>query len=414
MACKNIDTDRVFYYFNELCKIPHGSGNMNRIADFCVNFAKNHNLKYNRDSANNVIIYKPSENYPKDTIILQGHLDMVCQKDSDSDIDFLKDEITTFTDGDFLKANKTTLGADNGIAVAMIFAILESDEIKLPSIEAVLTTDEEIGMLGAMALDTSLLNGKKMITIDSEDDEVLTVSCAGGSDFSAILPIEYQTKTATEITVTLKGLKGGHSGVEIDKKRINANILAGRFLNYMKLRCNFDIISICGGDKSNAIANACTIRLCSTDADKFITLSHEYLNVIKSEISAREPKFNPTITLGAQGEFSAITSQNKNDIIASVLIFAFGLSAQIERELISERTKQGLAVARAKGKHIGRAKGKKSNYYKLTPYTKQIQKDIARGCSVSTMAEQYGVCWITMRDFCKTNIYNEPSQTRKK
>ena len=333
MACKNIDTDRVFYYFNELCKIPHGSGNMDSIADFCVNFAKNHNLKYNRDSANNVIIYKPSENYPKDTIILQGHLDMVCQKDSDSDIDFLKDEITTFTDGDFLKANKTTLGADNGIAVAMIFAILESDEIKLPSIEAVLTTDEEIGMLGAMALNTSLLNGKKMINIDSEDDEVLTVSCAGGSDFSAILPIEYQTKTATEITVTLKGLKGGHSGVEIDKKRINANILAGRFLNYMKLRCNFDIISICGGDKSNAIANACTIKFCSTNADKFVTLSREYLNVIKSEISAREPKFNPTVTLGAQGEFSVIAPQNKNDIIGILATTPNGIiemSAEIE------------------------------------------------------------------------------------
>ncbi len=333
MACKNFDTERVFYYFNELCKIPHGSGNMKSIADFCVSFAEKHNLKYNRDSANNVIIYKPSENYPKDTIILQGHLDMVCQKASDSDIDFLKDGIQTFTDGDFLKANKTTLGADNGIAVAMIFAILENTDINLPSIEAVLTTDEEVGMLGAMALDTSLLNGKKMINIDSEDDEVLTVSCAGGSDFSAILPIEYETKTATEITVTLQGLKGGHSGVEIDKKRVNANILAGRFLNHIKNRCDFDIISICGGDKSNAIANACTIKLCCNDADKLLSLSREYLNVIKKEIAAREPDFNPIVTLGKTEEFSVISSQNKNDIIGILSTTPNGIiemSAEIE------------------------------------------------------------------------------------
>jgi dipeptidase D len=346
MACKNFDTDRVFYYFNELCKIPHGSGNMDHIADFCVNFAKNHNLKYNRDSANNVIIYKPTENYPTDTIILQGHLDMVCQKDSDCYFDFLKDEITTFTDGDFLKANKTTLGADNGIAVAMIFAILENTDINLPSIEAVLTTDEEVGMLGAMALDTSLLKGKKMINIDSEDDEVLTVSCAGGSDFSAILPIEHETKTATEITVTLQGLKGGHSGVEIDKKRVNANILAGRFLNYMKSRCDFDIISICGGDKSNAIANACTIRLCSTKADEFVSLSHEYLNVIKNEISARERRFNPLVTLGAQNEFKIISSQNKNDIIGILATTPNGIiemSAEIE-DLVETSLNLGILV----------------------------------------------------------------------
>lgn len=346
MACKNFDTERVFYYFYELCKIPHGSGNTNAIADFCVDFAKKHNLKYNRDSANNVIIYKPSKNYPQDTIILQGHLDMVCQKDNDSDIDFLKDGIQTFTDGDFLKANKTTLGADNGIAVAMIFAILENTDINLPSIEAVLTTDEEVGMLGAMALDTSLLKGKKMINIDSEDDEVLTVSCAGGSDFAVVLPTDYLKKTATEITVTLQGLKGGHSGVEIDKKRVNANILAGRLLNYIKTRCDFDIISINGGDKSNAIANACTIKLCSNNADKLLSLSREYLNVIKKEIATREPKFNPIVTLGELKEFSVISSQNKNDIISILATTPNGImemSAEIE-DLVETSLNLGILI----------------------------------------------------------------------
>lgn len=348
MPCKNIDTERVFYYFNQLCKIPHGSGNMNGIADFCVTFAEKHSLKYNRDSANNIIIYKPTENYPEDTVILQGHLDMVCQKDNDRDIDFLKDGILSFTDGDFLKAKGTTLGADNGIAVAMILAILENNELVLPSIEAVFTTDEEIGMVGAKALDTSLLKGKRMINIDSEDDEVLTVSCAGGSDFSVAVPIAHTQKFATEITVTLQGLKGGHSGVEIDKKRVNANTLAGRFLNYMKTRCDFDIISIDGGDKSNAIPNTCVIKLCSNCADKFQNLSCEYLNVIKSEISSREPDFNPIVNLGKQNNFSVLSAQNKNDIIGILSTTPNGIiemSAEIEN-LVETSLNLGILVTK--------------------------------------------------------------------
>ncbi len=330
MPYKNISTERVFYFFDEICKIPHGSGNMNAIAEYCVNFAKNHNLKYIRDNANNVIIYKPSANYPVDTVILQGHLDMVCQKDNEIDIDFLKQGVATYRDGDFLKAKNTTLGADNGIAVAMILALLESDNLCLPSIEAVLTTDEEIGMIGAKELDTSLLKGKRMINIDSEDDGVLTVSCAGGSDFSVFLPITRTDKSATQISVTLKGLKGGHSGVEIDKKRVNANTLAGRFLNYMKNRCDFDIISINGGDKSNAIPNNCQITLCSTDAQKFETFANDYLNVIKSEISAREPYFTYSVSVENDGVFSVL---NKDDII-SILVGApngiIEMSAEIE------------------------------------------------------------------------------------
>ena len=144
MACNKLDTERVFYYFNKLCSIPHGSGNMNGIADFCVEFAKQHNLEYKRDNADNVIIYKPTKNYPFDAVILQGHLDMVCQSDAGFNIDFLKDGIKPFIKDGFLTAEHTTLGADNGIAVAMILAILEDDRLVTPSIEAVFTTDEEI------------------------------------------------------------------------------------------------------------------------------------------------------------------------------------------------------------------------------------------------------------------------------
>ena len=333
MACNKLDTERVFYYFNKLCSIPHGSGNMNGIADFCVEFAKQHNLEYKRDNADNVIIYKPTKNYPFDAVILQGHLDMVCQSDAGFNIDFLKDGIKPFIKDGFLTAEHTTLGADNGIAVAMILAILEDDRLVAPSIEAVFTTDEEIGMVGAKALDTSLLRAKRMINIDSEDENTLTVSCAGGSDFSVQIPTAYTTVTSTEITVILKGLKGGHSGIEIDKNRHNANILAGRFLNHMKNQCKFDIISLNGGDKSNAIPNCCTLKLCTNKPKEFETEAQKYLQLIKSEISAAEPDFNWEIVIGEEKELKTLSENTKNDIISVLLTCPNGvmaMSAEIE------------------------------------------------------------------------------------
>lgn len=209
---ENLNPQRVFKYFEEICNIPHGSGDMKRIADYCVNFAEIHSLKYIRDNTNNVIIYKnATTGYEKaEPVILQGHLDMVCQKTEDKNIDFEKDGLDVFVDGDYVKAQGTTLGADNGIAVAMILAILESNEYSHPPIEAVFTTDEEIGMVGAMKLDMSLLTAKKMINIDSEEEYAVTVSCAGGSDFKVTMPVNRVKTYGTEITLTLKGLKGGH------------------------------------------------------------------------------------------------------------------------------------------------------------------------------------------------------------
>ena len=168
----------VFKYFEEICGIPHGSENMNAISEYCVKFAENHSLKVIRDDANNVIVFKPAtkgfEN--AEPIILQGHLDMVCQKTEFSTIDFMKDSLDLYVDGDFVKARNTTLGADNGIAVAMILAILESDEFSHPEIQAVFTTDEEIGMIGAGKLDTSVLTAKKMINLDAESSLMITSS----------------------------------------------------------------------------------------------------------------------------------------------------------------------------------------------------------------------------------------------
>lgn len=285
--------NRVLEIFKEITEIPRGSTNMKSIADYCENFAKSNGLEYLRDDANNVIILKQASSDKADSepVILQGHLDMVCQTSADSNHNFLEKGPEIIVDGDFLRANNTTLGADNGIGIAIILAILESKNISHPPIEAVLTTDEEIGMIGASSLDMSMLKSKRMINLDSEEDDTVTVSCAGGSDFKLSLTKEFEDYSGRVITIKLSGLKGGHSGVDIDKGRVNANILAGRFLNHMYNINDFRISEINGGDKCNAITTECKITLVTKNRN-FIAVANDYLEMIKTEISAREPDFN--------------------------------------------------------------------------------------------------------------------------
>ncbi len=328
-----LQPERVFYYFEEITKIPHGSGDMDKIALFCVDFAKKHNLKYYHDEENNVVIYKDGTNGLENAepIILQGHLDMVCQKTENCSIDFSKDALDIFIDGDFIKAKNTTLGADNGIAVASVLAILESDCYAHPPIEAVFTTDEETGMVGANHLDTSVLKSKRMINIDSEEDDTMTVSCAGGADFLATFNFQREAVEGVEIELILKGLKGGHSGIEIDKGRVNANILAGRVLNHLKTT-DFNLLSINGGDKTNAITNLCKIRVCVKNKEAFINDAKEYLDIIKAEISAREETFCYEINSFESGTFNAINKESQNAIIYALTCMPNGvldMSAEI-------------------------------------------------------------------------------------
>ncbi|MBQ8794258.1 MAG: aminoacyl-histidine dipeptidase [Clostridia bacterium] len=334
-ALENLNPNRVFYYFEKISSIPHGSGDMDAIAKFCTDFAIEHNLKFIRDDANNVIIYKNGTvGYENSApIILQGHLDMVCQKTPESTIDFLKDGLDLYVDDGFIKAYGTTLGADNGIAVAMVLSILESQDIPHPPIEAVFTTDEETGMIGARALDMSVLNGKRMINLDSETEDIVTVSCAGGSDFKVNIPIKSVAKQGTLVTLEIKGLQGGHSGVEINKNRVNSNIIAGRILNELNTHIPFDIVSINGGDKANAIPNRCVIELCVGNAEGFAILAQKNFDTIKQEIADREPNFAPEILVGDAGEYSVLDTKIKNKIIYTLLCASNGvveMSASIE------------------------------------------------------------------------------------
>lgn len=308
---------RVFYYFEEICKIPHGSKNMTKIADFCVDFANKHNLKFVRDDANNVIIYKNgTKGYEESApVILQGHLDMVCQKTPNSDINFETDGLKVFVDGDFIKAQDTTLGADNGIAVAMMLAILENTELSHPPIEAVFTTDEEIGMIGAGKLDMSKLTAKRMINLDMGKNDEAIISCAGGIDVKITLPIKRSVACGKKLSFVISGLKGGHSSGMIDKGRVNADVLAGRILAYLKKIGDFDIIEMCGGNKGNVIPSHCEFSIVVGNSEEFISKVEDYIDEIKKEVADREENLKVSIRLDEEGNFKVINKEAKDKII---------------------------------------------------------------------------------------------------
>ncbi len=260
----HLQPTRVFHYFEEICGIPHGSGDTAHISDYCVAFAKAHNLTCHQDALGNVIIKKPAtvgyEDHP--AVILQGHIDMVCEKAPDCPIDFATDGLDVDTDGDVVFAHGTTLGGDNGIAVAMAFAILEATDLPHPPLEVLLTVDEETGMYGAEGFDPAFLEGKMLINVDSEEEGVLTVSCAGGARAELTLPLTYVPNTAPCWRVEVGGLQGGHSGIEIDKGRLNANVVMAQFLQ--SIDCC--LVTIGGGLKDNAIPVSCTaIIACDSD-----------------------------------------------------------------------------------------------------------------------------------------------------
>lgn len=256
-SMKHLEPERVFYYFDQMTKIPRCSHKEEQIADYLENFAKEHELKYIRDKVNNIIITKKATKGYEDspTLILQGHMDMVCEKKENCHIDFDQDPIPYVIEGDYILSHDTTLGADNGIAVAMALAILESDQYDHPELEVLITVNEEDGMTGAKELDGSLLKGKILLNLDSEREGVACISCAGGErDYISFTretaPIEGE-REFYELSVT--GLKGGHSGQDISKGLGNSNKLLARALYRLMDQFKIELIDIEGGAKPNAI-----------------------------------------------------------------------------------------------------------------------------------------------------------------
>ena len=229
-------SEKALKFFEEFSKIPRGSGNTSAIADYLVDFAKARGLEVMRDASDNVIIRKPAtagyENRPG--VIFQGHTDIVALKTPDCPIDMEKEGLQLYRDGDLLRARGTTLGGDDGVAIAYAMAILDSNDIAHPEFEAVFTSDEEIGLLGASALDASLIKGRLLINIDSDEEGIFTAGCAGGARVDISLPVKTKTHIGQIYTLTIGGLKGGHSGVEIHKNRANAIKIAAEILSKLE------------------------------------------------------------------------------------------------------------------------------------------------------------------------------------
>jgi len=294
---ENLEPKLVWKHFDEIRKIPRCSKHEEKIREYIINFAKKNNLKIKTDKPGNVVILKTASKgmESKPTVILQGHMDMVCEKNSDLKFDFTKDPIQLKLKGDILTADGTTLGADNGIGLAISLAILEDKTLKHGPIEALYTVDEETGLTGAFAIESNMLTGKILLNLDSEDFGIVTVGCAGGGGSNIELPLKTQKVNGNMqiLTVKVSGLRGGHSGVDIHEQRGNAIKLLSRMLWKAQGNSKFYISEIKGGDKHNAIPREAYAKIAidKSEKDRFVsTLKTEEKSII-GEIKPIDPNF---------------------------------------------------------------------------------------------------------------------------
>lgn len=324
MDYAQLEPRSVFHWFGELNKIPRGSGNEKAVSDYLVSWAKERNFEVEQDKALNVIIRKPAtagyENAPG--VIIQGHMDMVCEKTADSDHDFLKDPIEMIVEGDFLRANNTTLGGDDGIAVAFGMAILDDSELAHPALELLVTTEEETGMGGAMAITEGQLQGKRLLNIDSEEEGIFLVSCAGGANIQVDFPalLAESSEPVPGLQVKIHGLRGGHSGMQIKLGRANALKIMSRLMQSVKNTSpGFRLSHVNGGSKHNAIPSAAEFSCTAIELD----LARAALVKAAEEISAEFATVDPDLRISIdQVELKELMSFENSARVADFLFLA--------------------------------------------------------------------------------------------
>ena len=328
----NYEPKEVLRFFEEICSIAHGSTNTTAISDYLVKFAEDRGLSYRQDEAENVIIRKPgTAGYENSAVvIIQGHIDMVAVKDDDCDknmdTDGLDAEVVQIDGEDWITAKGTSLGGDDGIAVAYALALLDSDDIPHPPLECVFTTDEEIGMLGAAALDVSDLQGRIFINMDSEDEGVFTVSCAGGVRATGTVPYDKETKRGTVVSAKLSGFAGGHSGVEINKGRMNACIACGRAVNAVNHTVPLQLVHISGGAKDNAIATFAEVSFLVPDdqTEAAVKALEKAVNEIKAEYASVEKGIVLSVNTEKK-ETVCFTKKSTDTVLALLMIYPNGV-----------------------------------------------------------------------------------------
>lgn len=353
---RNSKYKEVFRYFEEISAIPRGSGNEKRISDYLVAFAKEHGLEVIQDQALNVIIKKPAakgyENAP--TVILQGHMDMVCEKNRDTVHDFEKDPIRLRVVDDMIYAEGTTLGADDGIALAYGLALLASKDLPHPALEVLFTSDEENTMSGAPAVDAGKLKGRLLINLDSEEEGRFLVSSAGGLKVKLIIPVKWETapQGLSAYKLAIGGLKGGHSGAEIDKGRGNANKLMGRLLNNIRRKCGIHIASISGGLKSNAIPREAEVLLLAEPGGRssLEAAVKEQEEIFRNELRAADAEIHIKLEDASDKVERVFSRETADRVAASLMLVPNGIqSMSMEiKGLVESSTNLGVVETKDK------------------------------------------------------------------
>ena len=324
-----LDPNCVFERFEDITKIPRTSGNEKQISDYLVDFAGKRGFIAYQDKLNNVTILKPATAgmEDKDTVILQAHLDMVGAAQDGKSFDFAKDSVEAYIDGDYIKANGTTLGADNGIGIAMILAILDSDNISHPMIEAVFTVSEEVGLVGAAEYDYSKLSGRKMINLDTEEENHIVVGCAGGCTCTLSGKCKKEKNEGVVYDIIISNLAGGHSGCEIDKDRANANVLMGRILNEALKSCEMSLVSLEGGTLDNAICNHCkaTVVVRKKTTKEFEKSVDTLKEELKREYKKSEPEMKIKVKEKGKEKLETVSGNDLNRIIGILVLAPNGV-----------------------------------------------------------------------------------------
>lgn len=347
---------RVFYYFEELTKIPRCSYDEKEVSDYIKSVGEELGLETIQDDVLNIIIRKPATDGYEDAegIIIQGHMDIVCEKEKDSDHDFKSDPIDLQIDGDFISGNKTTLGSDNGIAVAMALAILEDDKLEHPDLEVLITTSEETEMDGALGLSKDILKGTRLLNVDSEEEGVLVTGSAGGELIKINLPIKYEEVCDYKgFNIVVGGLKGGHSGMEIHQARANSNKVLSSILKDIKELIDIRLVSITGGSKDNAIPRHSEAKV-GVDSKEISKFEEEIENIkrkIVDKYKSEEPDIN--IEIKDEGAISkVIDGESLTSLIFLLDVIYTGVYSNLEDNKDIVESSSNLAIIDTKNDEI--------------------------------------------------------------
>ncbi len=345
----DVEPKKVMKYFEQICAIPHGSGHTEQISDYLVHYAREHGFACRQDQQNNVILFCPGtpgyEDHPP--VMLQGHMDMVCEKEDGNEIDFLTQGVTPVADGGWIRADGTTLGGDDGIALAMGLALAEDDAYPHPPLELVFTVDEEIGLLGAAHIDVSCCRARTMINLDSEEEGLLLCGCAGGADAVMTCSPETEKRSGLLCELAVSGLTGGHSGAEIHQGRANANKIMGRLLAGLGSKAGGVIVGMEGGTKANAIPRKCVARLVIDPSGQDVVRScvEDRKRAVKEQYGATDPEMDITCSFGGTGDWECYTEAATEQCIRMLRDMPDGVISRCEQIDLVE-TSQNLSIVR--------------------------------------------------------------------